>query len=99
MGVFLAPTMPARGLVLPLSPLLSPTHHTFGMSPTRTTDSEDKELLEGEKYWRDHYDWLLQSGYQLRPRYRPGWVPSWKGTNKIPLFCEDSVNLKVCAFL
>ncbi|KAI0709591.1 hypothetical protein C8T65DRAFT_739950 [Cerioporus squamosus] len=64
------------------------------MGITPAADSEDKELLDGEKYWRDHHDWLLQSGYQLRPRYRPGWVPSWKGTNKIPLFCEDGLYLK-----
>lgn len=28
----------------------------------------------------------------LRPRYRPGWVPSWEGTkDESPYGCEDSV--------
>ncbi|KAH9924130.1 hypothetical protein B0H21DRAFT_765006 [Amylocystis lapponica] len=29
----------------------------------------------------------------LRPRFRPGWSPSWLGTNKDPMFCEDSILL------
>ena len=49
---------------------------------------EDK-LREGEVYWRDRYDWLLESGYALRPRYRPGWVPSWKATDGYPPRFED----------
>lgn len=32
-----------------------------------------------ELWWRDHYTWLLEQGYQLRERYKPDWVPSWKG--------------------
>ncbi|KAF9557947.1 hypothetical protein CPC08DRAFT_736568 [Agrocybe pediades] len=47
-----------------------------------------------EVYWRDHYDWLYQCGYELRPRYHPSWVPSWVRDPalkiKIP-WCEDSV--------
>ena len=78
----------------PSPPLFCTT--CLGMNLTQAAVSEDKELSKGEKYWRDHYDWLLQCGYQLRPRYRPGWVPSWKGTNKIPLSCEDGLHLKVC---
>ncbi|KAH9850490.1 kinase-like domain-containing protein [Lenzites betulinus] len=40
--------------------------------------SNVEELSEGECWWRDHYDWLLQSrGYKLRPRYKPDWKPSW----------------------
>ncbi|GBE79224.1 predicted protein [Sparassis crispa] len=29
----------------------------------------------------------------LRPRYRPGWIPSWTGTKKNPVFCEDAKTL------
>ena len=36
-----------------------------------------EHLLPSELFWRDQFDWLLQSGYELRPRYRPNWVPSW----------------------
>ncbi|KAJ7590190.1 hypothetical protein C8J56DRAFT_937074 [Mycena floridula] len=35
-------------------------------------------LREGETWWRDHYTWFLGLGYQLRPRFRLGWVASWK---------------------
>ncbi|KAL4068187.1 hypothetical protein J3A83DRAFT_4359948 [Scleroderma citrinum] len=31
---------------------------------------------------RQYADFLKDSGYLLRPRYTPGWVPSWKGTKK-----------------
>jgi hypothetical protein len=46
-------------------------------------------LDEFEVYWRDRYVWLKQSGYLLRPRYAPEWVPSWRGTDKSWLDCED----------
>ncbi|KAG6897209.1 hypothetical protein C0993_007673 [Termitomyces sp. T159_Od127] len=42
------------------------------------------DLLIDEKLWADHQPYLLSRGYQLRPRYRPGWVPSWKNC-KSPL--------------
>lgn len=34
-------------------------------------------LTEAEGAWADLYNYLLGQGYQLRPRYRPGWKPSW----------------------
>ncbi|KAJ7166496.1 hypothetical protein C8R43DRAFT_196604 [Mycena crocata] len=37
-------------------------------------------LKAGEKPWRDLYMFLLRRGYRLRPRYDPGWVPSWRCT-------------------
>ncbi len=57
---------------------------------------EDDALRQGllskrEIFWRDRYDWLQQSGYSLRPRYAPDWVPSWKGTNKSLLLIEDGI--------
>ena len=57
----------------------------FGDMPT----SEDGELSEPEQWWSQHYDWLKESGYLLRPRYAPDWTPSWHGTNKSWVFCED----------
>jgi hypothetical protein len=30
-----------------------------------------------EKYWKTKQTWLKSRGYQLRPRYQPGWTPSW----------------------
>ncbi|KAF7363869.1 Protein kinase domain-containing protein [Mycena sanguinolenta] len=44
------------------------------MPPATSSDG----LSRGELFWRDHRDWLLGLGYQLRPRYQEGWVPPWK---------------------
>ncbi|KAJ7186608.1 kinase-like domain-containing protein [Mycena filopes] len=38
-----------------------------------------KLLYEDENFWVDCQPFLLAHGYQLRPRYRPDWVPSWLG--------------------
>ncbi|KAJ3872076.1 hypothetical protein F5051DRAFT_172201 [Lentinula edodes] len=47
-------------------------------------------IQDFEEFWRDHYDWLKDRGYLLRPRYNPGWVASWVGTNDLsPEDCED----------
>jgi len=35
------------------------------------------ELASGEHFWYNHRAWLEECGYRLRPRYQPGWVPSW----------------------
>jgi hypothetical protein len=56
------------------------------------------ELLSHEKIWRDRCDYFLARGYKLRPRYRPGWIPSWTGTTLNPAFCEDSIEQIVCLF-
>jgi len=49
------------------------------------------EVLKGfEAWWRDQQLWLKDRGYMLRPRYRADWVPSWKGTRKVWIQCEDS---------
>ncbi|KAF8834112.1 hypothetical protein BDN67DRAFT_1013046 [Paxillus ammoniavirescens] len=47
------------------------------------------KLSEPEIWWRDHYQWLENSGYLLRPRYAPDWTPSWEGTKKEWFACED----------
>ncbi|KAH9935123.1 kinase-like protein [Epithele typhae] len=44
-----------------------------------------------EKQWVARQPALYERGYSLRPRYVPGWKPSWEGTNRHPLYCEDSV--------
>ncbi|KDQ64115.1 hypothetical protein JAAARDRAFT_27739 [Jaapia argillacea MUCL 33604] len=44
-----------------------------------------------EEEWRDRQPFLASRGYMLRPRYRPGWIPSWHGTNIHPSYCEDSI--------
>ena len=47
-------------------------------------------LLEVEHYWRDRSLWLKERGYTLRPRYSPDWKPSWVGSSKRRIDCEDS---------
>ena len=55
-------------------------------------------LQEHELWWVEHADVLEHHGYRLRTRYRPGWVPSWQGTDKMPCDCEDSYLQFVCSF-
>ncbi|KAF8471475.1 kinase-like domain-containing protein [Russula ochroleuca] len=51
-----------------------------------------------EAWWVEHQEALERAGYMLRPRYRPGWKPSWAGTNKEYFHCEDGQKkrLRVC---
>lgn len=56
-------------------------------------------LQRPEFFWRTHYDWFKSQGYQIRPRFAPDWVPSWKGTNKDETECEDGLMLFVCLLL
>ena len=45
-----------------------------------------------ETRWRDTQSLLEKHGYMLRPRYRPGWVPSWqKNPSLNPERCEDYI--------
>lgn len=49
----------------------------------------DGDLHFSEIRWRNMQPWLNEKGYQLRPRFRPGWVPSWEGNSKDRWACED----------
>ncbi|RPD57823.1 kinase-like protein [Lentinus tigrinus ALCF2SS1-7] len=57
----------------------------------RTTELGAYNLIPSELFWQARYRYLEQHGYLLRPRYTPGWSPSWTGTNLDPTFCEDSI--------
>lgn len=50
-------------------------------------------LTPHEKYWVDLQPFLLECGYQLRPRYRPEWQPSWLQPGNFVRWstCEDSL--------
>jgi len=48
-------------------------------------------LSSQETKWRDIYHFLFERGLELRPRYSPGWTPSWLGTEKEELDCEDGI--------
>ncbi|KAG6819244.1 hypothetical protein H0H93_013853 [Arthromyces matolae] len=41
------------------------------------------DLWKEETFWAAHQPYLLSRGYQLRPRYRPEWIPSWKDLDNI----------------
>lgn len=49
-----------------------------------------RSLARSEIWFRDRQPLFASRGYILRPRFRLDWTPSWKGTNIIPYFCEDS---------
>jgi len=44
----------------------------------RWSQLDNNTLREHEIFWRDIQPWLEDRGYQLRPRYKPEWFPSWK---------------------
>lgn len=56
-----------------------------------STAAGDFDLTSAEEQWRDRNQILEDHGYQLRSRLRPGWIPSWQGTDTNPLYCEDSL--------
>ena len=60
---------------------------------------DPKVLSDVEAFWRDHQKWLQERGYMLRPRFIPGWKPSWIDENGKEIeswtSCEDSRPLKV----
>ena len=71
--------------------LLHMTSHPSTNSPSSRLES----LRETEIFWRDNFTWFKDQGYQLRPRFAPDWIPSWKGTSKFRLQCEDGHPLLV----
>lgn len=49
-----------------------------------------REKISGpETWWANRQEALEHAGYMLRPRYRPGWRPSWVTTGKDYFNTED----------
>ncbi|KAA1478717.1 hypothetical protein DENSPDRAFT_695391 [Dentipellis sp. KUC8613] len=48
-------------------------------------------LTTAERWWRDRCTMLQARGYMLRPRFRPGWKPSWIDINGYPGGHEDGL--------
>jgi len=48
-----------------------------------------------ESWWVERQEALERAGYMLRPRYRPGWKPSWADTNEEYIDCEDGQQKRV----
>ncbi|KAF9792535.1 hypothetical protein BJ322DRAFT_1215573 [Thelephora terrestris] len=96
------PLPPPRDLHRPLlnaraTQSLSPTYSSPEVASSPGYDELDPSLYlnDTERWWRDHQPWLEQSGYLLRARYRPDWVPSWEGKgffSKLHVY-EDMVEL------
>ncbi|THU75945.1 hypothetical protein K435DRAFT_824664 [Dendrothele bispora CBS 962.96] len=57
------------------------------------------DLTDTEFFWRDHASWLEEKGYRLRPRYRPGWEPSWTSKTDDRFLFEDGYVAKETAHL
>ena len=64
-------------------------------SSDRQARKDHRSLLTTEIFWRDHQVWLAERGYMLRPRYKPGWKPSWDGEGKAWRHHEDGVVARV----
>ncbi|KAJ7487215.1 kinase-like domain-containing protein [Mycena galericulata] len=59
-----------------------------------SSKGEYSHLLEKhEQFWVDRQPFLLAQGYQLRPRYRPDWVPSWTVKEKLTGQYEDGLDI------
>ncbi|KAJ4471466.1 kinase-like domain-containing protein [Lentinula aciculospora] len=50
-------------------------------------------LDENELWWTGHFEYLKERGYMMRPRYRPGWQPSYRPGTLDVLFAEDAQTL------
>ena len=76
------------------------------MSQQQYTDILDNQpperqpggLDRREVWWAARQKALEVAGYMLRSRYHPGWIPSWRGTDKFYLDVEDGQILRVSAF-
>lgn len=56
------------------------------------------EISPPETWWVERQQALERAGYMLRPRYRPGWKPSWVTTGKYYASVEDGQTLSVRAY-
>ena len=67
--------------------------HCDTLTPGQNAEVSDDErfsrLAPYELAWQSRQPFLQSRGYTLRPRYRPGWIPSWRHTGAHPSDCED----------
>ena len=87
-----------------LSTLLAMSERANRDQELRDRRADRAKQYEGlrrfEERWRDKQAFLERKGYMLRPRYRPGWVASWKSNPQLnPRECEDGHRLKVSKML
>ncbi|KAJ3867624.1 hypothetical protein EV359DRAFT_34082 [Lentinula novae-zelandiae] len=48
-----------------------------------------RTLDDSELWWSGHFEYLKEHGYMMRPRYRPGWKPSFEPGILAALASED----------
>ncbi|KAF9254051.1 hypothetical protein L218DRAFT_1082502, partial [Marasmius fiardii PR-910] len=59
-------------------------------TPTAPQRGDYRQLSDSEEFWLACEPWLKERGYLLRPRYRPGWVPSWSAEKDVEwMIAED----------
>lgn len=56
------------------------------------------DLDRREIWWMERQEALETAGYMLRARYRPGWIPSWRGTTQPYFKVEDGQPLSASTF-
>jgi len=93
------------GLVVVPGPVADSGPEHVVLPPTEMEDERRRKvewfnnrragLLPHERAWMERYDVLLGQGFQLRPRLRPGWQPSWTGPGGNAIQCEDGEILRV----
>lgn len=82
---------------LPRTTMLSPAERervlAYRAALKIENNTRNSTLHPDEKVWPERHPLLESRGYILRPRYRPGWIPSWHGTDKWAMDCEDSFRM------
>lgn len=79
-----------------LSRLAAQFAEQMGYPKEDDTAMAECRLMTYELFWRNHFLFLKDRGYLLRPRYHPDWIASWKGrANTSFLLYEDGQILDV----
>ncbi|KAA1476401.1 kinase-like protein [Dentipellis sp. KUC8613] len=83
---------PARDLAWPGWPDDEP-ELDYDKRTIRLPKTESRaRLYRPERQWVKIQPWLQSQGYMLRPRFRPGWNPSWQGKKGVDIdWCEDAI--------
>ena len=98
------PSPPAAVLPVSTNPIVILYSCSASMPgfPAGITEAPLREiggLFPSEVWWRDRYHDIEASGYRLRPRYHPGWQPSWKESGQDFFTTEDGQATIVCIML
>lgn len=67
-------------------------------APAHATIYHPPPLSPSEQVWSKRCEFLLQKGYQLRPRYQPHWNATLLGNGTRSITAEDHIMQIVCVF-